>query len=286
MADSPALHQSLRNQSSLEELILSGKPTDLPSHNTVLIQSLCRLTNLKMIDLKGVSDNFTSEDIITIATHLPNLWCLWTTGRSFDDSIWESISANPKLRRLYIEGRGWFTVDGMLDFASRVKGRGFCLEVTRQDEEVYITEEEQDRIDDALRHNGCGFFYMETFRKCLSSEAPSLFHLFLTASNLCPFKQRIIPYTKKNLSPILILACLTLKILRNFLRFLQMTPRMRTVSNSGGTILFRIPILIPFPTRIRIPFLIPSPVLKMKIQESRGQHSEVLINSIEHCNAP
>lgn len=187
VTDSQALQRALRNQPCLEELELAGKPSDpLLNCPAILVESLCLLPNLKAIELKGVSDNFTSEDIISLTTHLPKLESIATTGFSFHDSIWESISDHQRLSFLYLQGPSWFTVDGLMTFASRVQDRGFFLEITRQHEEAGVTKEDRDRIHKTIRHTGRGFFSMGTLCKCRNTFVFILLLLFYEQHLICP----------------------------------------------------------------------------------------------------
>ncbi|KAK2759430.1 hypothetical protein FQN54_002908 [Arachnomyces sp. PD_36] len=151
-----ALHEGLKNQTSLEQLHLTPGMADLSltgaslrisSDKTILIQSLCRLSKLQDLELSGVSDKFTSPDIVCLAAALPNLRSLVTGGDLFDDLIWEKLVLLPKLRLLRIYARSRFTADAILDFASRVGNRAFTLAILGQEEEARISSVDKERIE-------------------------------------------------------------------------------------------------------------------------------------------
>ncbi|KAB8222172.1 hypothetical protein BDV33DRAFT_189830 [Aspergillus novoparasiticus] len=124
-------HEALHHQQSLEHLDLNGRGSDQPEHNEPLFQAISKLNNLRELDLYGVADGFTADDVMALTPFLPHLEKLLTGGKYFRDDVWNAFLRLPKLKNLMILGRSEFSAKGILDFINQLGpgNSGFSLSI-------------------------------------------------------------------------------------------------------------------------------------------------------------
>ncbi|KAB8267343.1 hypothetical protein BDV30DRAFT_244399 [Aspergillus minisclerotigenes] len=124
-------HEALHHQQSLQYLDLNGIGSDQPEHNEPLFQAISKLNNLRELDLYGVANGFTADDVMALTHFLPHLEKLLTGGKYFRDNVWNAFIRLPKLKNLMILGRSEFSAKGILDFINQLGpgNRGFSLSI-------------------------------------------------------------------------------------------------------------------------------------------------------------
>lgn len=160
MQTSRAFHEALASQTSLQSLYLQGDSSEFPDDQAILVQALGQLSNLRELELKDISENFTPDHVITLTPYLPQLERLWISGHDFDDEVWNAFLALPKLRVLIIHALSDFTAEGILDFISQLGpgNRGLHLSILNALSDANITEEAQTVIGETLAQNLGGTF--------------------------------------------------------------------------------------------------------------------------------
>ncbi|KAE8364888.1 hypothetical protein BDV27DRAFT_144942 [Aspergillus caelatus] len=145
-------HEALHHQPSLQNLYLKGEGSDKPEHNKSLFQAISQLNNLRDLELEGVSDGFTTDDVIALTPLFPNLERLSIGGKYFRDDIWNAFLCLPKLKSLLILGRSEFKAKGVLDFIGQLGpgNRGFSLSILKSTIDTNIHEFAEAYIRDAL----------------------------------------------------------------------------------------------------------------------------------------
>ncbi|EMR70819.1 hypothetical protein UCREL1_2154 [Eutypa lata UCREL1] len=151
--DSAATWAALGFQDSLENFTLGAK---LDHQNVFvlaeyppLVESICRLKNLKSLNLK---QTFTQTfEIHRFARSLPNLVDFSFGGENMDDSILESLAALPYLTTVGVNAQSFCTWPGLQKFAQKLElaGRfGFQCELLCQLGEAKLTEDQQNWLQD------------------------------------------------------------------------------------------------------------------------------------------
>ena len=154
-------HKALAHQTSLERLWLKGDGEDFMAQDVdVVVESLIRLTNLKDLRLRDMSDFFRDEHLCTLSRNLLNLEELWTSGYGITDAIWPSIALMKSLRRLEINAWTTFTADGLLSYINELgSGNGrMILGVNMADPETSLSDAEQALVREALARRVEGKF--------------------------------------------------------------------------------------------------------------------------------
>ncbi|KAI9798916.1 MAG: hypothetical protein M1825_004929 [Sarcosagium campestre] len=131
-------HQALGDQISLQELKLGGDDGYGGLSQEVLdglVDSLCRLTNLRVLELRSVADHFVNQHIMKLLANLGQLEEFYTNGQDIDDGIWPAVSKLHKLRSLTLNAYTLFTPDGIRGFISSLGpgNHGFSLYVLNAD---------------------------------------------------------------------------------------------------------------------------------------------------------
>ncbi|KAK6814740.1 hypothetical protein RU639_009808 [Aspergillus parasiticus] len=132
MDDALLLAQILPEKSlCLSSLSLADYRSDQPEHNEPLFQAISKLNNLRELDLYGVADGFTADDVMALTPFLPHLEKLLTGGKYFRDDVWNAFLRLPKLKYLMILGRSEFSAKGILDFINQLGpgNSGFSLPI-------------------------------------------------------------------------------------------------------------------------------------------------------------
>jgi hypothetical protein len=166
METSRGFHEALAFQPSLQVLSLEGEGSEIPQDQAVLVQAISQLNELHELELKDISEFFTSDHVMTLTPYLPNLERLWISGYDFNDDVWDSFLCLPNLRFLIIHALSSFTAPGILDFVSQLglSNQGFSLSILNALTETSIPEEAQVVIRDSLAHNVNGSFDYELAR--------------------------------------------------------------------------------------------------------------------------
>ncbi|KAK6207261.1 hypothetical protein LQW54_007345 [Pestalotiopsis sp. IQ-011] len=132
-----AAWSALGQQEALEELTLGGLdgiPDALIVHETpILPDSICRLTNLKRLDLKRAS--LRAIELRRIVTALSQLTELGFGGDWIDDQILESIGTLQYLKKFLVNALSIFTFDSVQSFAKKLDPehhKGIEVEINNQ----------------------------------------------------------------------------------------------------------------------------------------------------------
>ena len=153
MRDSRDFHRALAHQEALESLWLGGDGEGVVRDDIdIFVDSLSKLSHLRELSLRDVSDYFRDEHICQLARSLPELEGFWTSGFGITDAIWKDMSGLRKLKRLDFAAMTSFSAEGILQFISRLGpgNRGLVLVVMNADVDSNITDEEQAIIREAL----------------------------------------------------------------------------------------------------------------------------------------
>jgi hypothetical protein len=167
LADANAFYEALASQTSLQVLFLQGVlASGWPEEQAGIVQALTELGELRELELKDLSENFTGDHVMTLTPYLPHLERFWISGHDFNDDIWNSFLCLPKLRSLAINGLSDFTAPGILDFISQLGpgNREFSLSILNAVSDTSITEEAQVVIRDTIKHLLDGNFDFEVAR--------------------------------------------------------------------------------------------------------------------------
>lgn len=154
--DQTAFHVALTQQPNLTSLSLEGNSDDIfGDDRTVFVNSICHLEQLRYLRLIFRSDDvdlLTDPEIGKLADHLTNLEEFHTSGYGVTDAVLERVSGLGKLRSLSFPAVTAFTLNGLLDFISKL-GPGnqeltFLIEMA--DPDSALTEQEQEIVREAL----------------------------------------------------------------------------------------------------------------------------------------
>lgn len=146
MSESKEFHQALANQSSLEDLRLSGEGVDPGDpDNDLLVEALSKLDNLTHLHLKEVSDGFLNHHITRLARDLPRLKYFGTSGYGVNDEIWKDMARLHSLQVLELNALSRFTPDGIMDFILSLGegNRDMTLSINMQENDAEMSDEEQ-----------------------------------------------------------------------------------------------------------------------------------------------
>ncbi|OJJ46705.1 hypothetical protein ASPZODRAFT_132829 [Penicilliopsis zonata CBS 506.65] len=158
MSTSRAFHEALACQKSLQYLYLRGEGNEVVDENEALADAVGQLCNLRELELKDISDFFTSDQVMLLTLGLYELQRLWISGDYFEDSVWIAFLCLPKLQSLVIHALSEFTSTGIIDFVSQLGpgSRGMHLSILNA--VTVITEESQVVIRDILKERLDGTF--------------------------------------------------------------------------------------------------------------------------------
>lgn len=152
--DSRDFHVALAHQPSLRSLFLKGDGYDGITRDDldIMMESLGRLTELRELEFRGVSDLFDEARITYLAEHLKNLEDLYVGGTEVTDAVWEELASLKNLRSLTFVALSKFTTDGFLEFISKLGpgNRGMVLTIDNAHQNDYLSEEEQNLVREAL----------------------------------------------------------------------------------------------------------------------------------------
>lgn len=152
--DNRNFHMALAHQPSLRSLFLKGDGYDGVTRDDLdtMVESLGRLTELRELEFRGVSDLFDEARIVYLAEHLKNLEDLYVGGTEVTDAVWEELASVKNLRSLTFVALSKFTTDGLLEFISKLGpgNRGIVLTIDNAHQDDYLSEEEQSLVREAL----------------------------------------------------------------------------------------------------------------------------------------
>lgn len=154
MTGSREFHEALASQKKLQNLYLRGEGSDNPDDNSALVHGIGQLTGLRELELKDISDGFFPDHVMTLTPFLPRLERLWITGDYFDDAIWDAFCL-PQLKSLAIHALSEFTVEGILDFITRLGpgNKGFNLSILNATVPGKLSDEEQRVVREMLQYS-------------------------------------------------------------------------------------------------------------------------------------
>ncbi|RDW70256.1 hypothetical protein BP5796_08653 [Coleophoma crateriformis] len=135
--------------------------------NGVLVSSICQLTKLNYLRLIGVSDNFCSPDIQSLATHLKGLEELHFSGFNITDDILPALSGLHHLKTLSISALTNFTSDGLLAYISTLQetNSGLNIAILSQALESDLSDNELSTIKNAIAARVDGSLEYVLFRE-------------------------------------------------------------------------------------------------------------------------
>jgi hypothetical protein len=121
LRDSRQFHQALVHQKdSLSFLSLSGETDGMFRDDLdIIVDSLKQLTQLKVLRLL-LQEVFHEEHLISIITNLTLLEELYVNGLELTDRILDFVGNLGNMRSVTLAGISKFTVDGLLEFVSRL----------------------------------------------------------------------------------------------------------------------------------------------------------------------
>ncbi|CZT50217.1 uncharacterized protein RSE6_11161 [Rhynchosporium secalis] len=175
LAGNQDFHRALSHQTSLESLELrADAETAFRDDIDILVSSICQLTNLKYLDLQSTSDYFSTTEILTLASHLPQLEEIFFGGYDVTDALWHGLSQLHNLRSLNIHAITSFSIGAILGYVSSLQetNKGLLLSVMNQKAENAISERHEKNIRKAIEAKVDGKFEFTLFREPDSESDP------------------------------------------------------------------------------------------------------------------
>lgn len=170
-----AFHTALAEQDCLESIMLKGNGEDAdPDDLSIMVQSLCRLSNLRELVLKDVSDEFEEDHIISLAMSLPLLEEFWSSGLYMSRNILLAFTNLEYLKSLTLNALTQFEAGDIVEFLAHLdpeKQKGFNLSLMAADPQYDLTEDEQEMIRDLIRSRFDGRFEFVLWREAETSES-------------------------------------------------------------------------------------------------------------------
>jgi hypothetical protein len=150
--DQNEFHKALAHQATLQRLILDSDIVDTRDGLDDLTNSLCQLKQLRTLRLIGVSAMLADHHISALSENLENLEDLYVGGLGLSDRSLEDIALLRNLRSMAFSGITTFTLEGLLDFISRLDtgNRGMVLAVDNADPDRGLSESEQAYVRQTL----------------------------------------------------------------------------------------------------------------------------------------
>jgi hypothetical protein len=153
LKDHKTFHQALvHQQSSLTNLSLSGFTDEMFRDDLdALVDSLKQLHELRDLKLL-LPEILKDEHLITILSNLKLLEDFYVNGLELNDIILDSVANLKHLRSVTLSGISKFTVDGLLEFVSKlgVGNSGIRVTIDMADPETMLPEESVSMIRDCL----------------------------------------------------------------------------------------------------------------------------------------
>nr|POF03874.1 hypothetical protein CFP56_21630 [Quercus suber] len=160
-------HEALKAQIGLRALCLRADP-EPPNRDGIetLLDAICSLKELRVLNLTRISDYFTDEHINLLATQLPQLTSIYVGGYGISDSVLEGLSGLKTLRQLNLAGITSFTIEGILHFIENLGlgNQGLLFSVDMADPDTMLSQEAQDLVKDAISAKVAGTFEYQPLR--------------------------------------------------------------------------------------------------------------------------
>ncbi|KAF1812987.1 hypothetical protein P152DRAFT_416256 [Eremomyces bilateralis CBS 781.70] len=161
MAERRNFHLALMNQPNLKYLCLRGDGDDVVRDDIdAFLHSLVCLKDLRELNLTGVSDYFTDPHISHLATQLPKLEKLNTSGYGVTDRVLPSIVQSKSLREVTFQAITSFTLGGLLDFVNDLgpDHNGLVFETINADPDSRLSEDEVRLVEESISGRVGGTF--------------------------------------------------------------------------------------------------------------------------------
>lgn len=154
MKDCTKFHQALANLSYLKALDLYGDAEECSRDDIdALVESLGKVSTLKKLKLRGVSDYFSDESIMTLLLALQDLEEVWVSGLSSSDDVLSVLPTLPRLRSItYAAFNSTFTSHGLMTAVEQLGpgNSGLEINVPFAEPSQLIHEDELNIIRDAI----------------------------------------------------------------------------------------------------------------------------------------
>ena len=164
-----AFHAAISEQASLLRIFLNGdgEGTTFEELET-LVDALGRLSNLQVLTLNQMSDNFTDHHIISLAENLPSLETFYPSGFGITDSVFDSLAKCKNLKDMQFFGVTQFSAAGITDFISSLDvdtNKGLVLSMWAVDSDHALSEDAQAFLHDLIGNRLDGRFSMTLWRE-------------------------------------------------------------------------------------------------------------------------
>ncbi|KAF2814871.1 uncharacterized protein BDZ99DRAFT_186205 [Mytilinidion resinicola] len=147
-------HQALIHQrESLRALTLSGDSDEMFRDDVdVLVDSLKSLTELRELELRGVSDWLKDEHFNQIIDRLDKLEDFYISGLEVTDAVLDKAASLRNLRSMTFMVMSKFTLDGLLEFVSKLGpgNQGLVLLIGMADPGALLSEDELSLVRESL----------------------------------------------------------------------------------------------------------------------------------------
>lgn len=169
-----AFHTALAEQKSLECLSLKGNGEDASDNDmNLMVEALSKLSNLKELVLKDISDEFEERHIRTMARNLPNLEEFWTSGMEVGAGLLLDLADLKHLISLNLYAWTQFSYEAIMIFLASLDiqtQKGFNLFLMAAHPAFDLTESEQKLIEDYIKTTLGGRFDFVLWREAESSD--------------------------------------------------------------------------------------------------------------------
>lgn len=153
LKDQRTFHQALvHQQSSLKYLSLSGDTDEMFRDDLdILVDSLKQLHQLRELKLI-LPEILKDEHLISILHNMTLLEDLYVSGLELNDVLLDSVAALANLRSVTLSGISKFTVDGLLDFVSKLGpgNAGIRVSIDMADPDTMLSEDSVTMIRECL----------------------------------------------------------------------------------------------------------------------------------------
>lgn len=166
---SSSFNYALAHQTSLTYLDLNGDgDTSTIDQINGFLESMASLVKLRVLELRGVMDNFEDRQIVRLLLSLDQVEEVFTGGFFVTDATLDALVGSlGHLKRWTIMAVARFSADALLGFIARLDEHGnkdLVLSVDMADPEHLLTSQEQVIIRSALTAKVGGTFIYEPLR--------------------------------------------------------------------------------------------------------------------------
>ena len=152
---SASFHTALSEQKSLQELSLSGNGEDTHSADLeIMVSSICQLSDLHVLILKEVSEEFDMTHISQLVLELSQLEKFSTWGQELTSDILPLLANLRNLRDLTLFAMTQFDFQSLFDFIGLldpIKQKGFSLSLMAVDMEFALDNTATGLISDRMK---------------------------------------------------------------------------------------------------------------------------------------